>query len=55
MAWNYANDCEDVKAAADMTSVELDRMRRWPAHLTTEQKRQQIEWEQSPAFRRVRC
>lgn len=41
------------KPVAQMTDVEVQRLRRWPAHLTTAQMRAQIEWEQSPEFRRV--
>jgi len=39
-------------AEAQMTDSEVCGYRRWPAHLTVEQMRRQIAWEQSPEFRR---
>ena len=44
-----------TKPEAEMTDVEVQFLRKWPAHLTTAQMREQIAWEQSPNFRRVPC
>ena len=41
------------KPVTEMTDVEVWALRVWPAHLTTEQMRAQIAWEQSPNFRRA--
>ena len=38
--------------ASQQTNMEILGNRRWPSHLTIDQMRQQIEWEQSPAFKR---
>ena len=39
-----------TKPAAEMTNEELCGNRKWPAHLTCDQMRAQIAWEQHPDF-----
>jgi hypothetical protein len=39
-----------MKNAADMTALEIQGNRKWPAHLTTDEMRKQIAWEQHPDF-----
>jgi hypothetical protein len=40
-------------AVTEMTDGEVLGYRRWPAHLTVDQMREQIAWWQSPAFKRA--
>ena len=39
-----------TKPAAEMSHQEILADRKWPAHLTIQQMREQIEWEQHPEF-----
>lgn len=43
------------KPVAEWTNLEVHAYRRFPAHLTTAQMREEIEWHQNPAFTRVPC
>ena len=40
-----------AKPAAEMTQGQVLSYREWPAHLTVDQMRSQIAWEQSPDFK----
>ena len=40
------------RPVAEQTNEEVLGNRRWPSFLTVDQMRQQIKWEQSPAFKR---
>jgi hypothetical protein len=40
-------------SVTDMTDGQVLSYRRWPAHLTVAQMREQIAWWQSPTFKRA--
>ncbi|TWA81561.1 hypothetical protein FBY14_12453 [Azospirillum brasilense] len=54
MVRNHCTGTMETPVSA-MTDQEVIAYRRWPAHLTVAQMREQIAWWQSPEFRRVPC